>query len=180
MLRRSLPLVLVAVFIIASAGYAGLPDKQWGIGIQLNYPFTGFSIRLFTPEGLGFEFNIFPHPSSRYLDDGTELRRLELTLSGKLLYPVRQDGNVNYYFSGGAAVTFAFEQSEEDVRSGLSSPKIQSNLDDLVIAGMGVIEVEGIWLDRLVGTFEYGLSWDLFDPLNFSFFNGGIGFHYYI
>ncbi len=180
MVKRSLLLVLAAVFVIAFAGYADLPDKQWGIGIQLNYPFTGFSIRLFTPEGLGFEFNIFPNSTSRYLDDGTELRRLELTLSGKLLYPVREDGNVNYYFSGGAAVTFAFEQSEEDVRSGLSSPSIRLNVDDVVIAGMGVIEVEGIWLERLVGTFEYGLSWDLFDPLNFSFFNGGVGFHYYI
>jgi hypothetical protein len=179
-MRQVTSLAILVVLVFSVVASASLPEKHWGIGVQLNYPFTGFSIRLFTPDGLGFEFNIFPNPTSRYLDDGTELRRLELTLSGKLLYPVRQDGNVNYYFSGGAAVTFAFEQSEEDVRSGLSSPKIQSNLDDLVIAGMGVIEIEGIWLDRLVGTFEYGLSWDLFAPLNFSFFNGGIGFHYYI
>lgn len=179
MKRAALIAVLIALLFVV-AGYAGMPDKAWGIGIQLSYPFTGFSIRFFNPSGLGFEFNIFPNHTTRYLDNGTPLKRLDLTLSGKILFPVRQDANVNYYFSGGAAVTFGFEESEDDVLAGVEHPAIHSALDDVVIAGMSVIEVEEMWLERLVGTFEYGLSWDLFNPFDFSFFNGGIGFHYYI
>ncbi len=179
-MKRAALIAMLATLLFAIVGYASLPDKGWGIGVQLNYPFTGFSIRYFNPSGLGFEFNIFPNHTMRYLDNGDAIKRLDLTLSGKLLYPVRQDANVNYYFAGGAALTVAFEESEDDVRSGVEHPAIQSSLDDVVIAGMGVIEVEEMWLNRLVGTFEYGLSWDLFNPLDFSFFNGGIGFHYYI
>jgi hypothetical protein len=73
-----------------------------------------------------------------------------------------------------------FSQSKEDVGAAAGSPEIVSSVGKAVIAGMGVIEVEGLMLDRLAGSFEYGLSWDVFDPLDFSFFNGGIGFHYYI
>jgi len=180
MLKRSFLLAFGFVVLFALIGQAGLPEKGWGIGIQINYPFTGFSVRFFNAEGIGFEFNIFPNPTSRYVEGDYEVRRLELTLSGKLLYPVRQDENVNYYFSGGAAITFAFEEEETALTEGMEQPTIHSSMEGAILSGMGVIEVEGIWLDRLVGTFEYGLTWDLFDPLNFSFLSGGIGAHYYI
>jgi len=170
-IKRSFLLIFGLVSLFALIGQAGLPDKGWGIGIQLNYPFTGLSVRFFNAEGIGFEVNIFPNPTSRYVEGDNEVPRLELTLSGKLLYPVRQDENANYYFSGGAAITFAFEEEETALTEGM---------EGAILSGMGVIEVEGIWLDRLVGTFEYGLAWDLFDPLNFSFLSGGIGAHYYI
>jgi len=180
MIKRSFLLAFGFVVLFALIGQAGLPEKGWGIGIQINYPFTGFSVRFFNAEGIGFEFNIFPNPTSRYVEGDYEVRRLELTLSGKLLYPVRQDENVNYYFSGGAAITFAFEEEETALTEGMEQPTIHSSMEGAILSGMGVIEVEGIWLDRLVGTFEYGLTWDLFDPLNFSFLSGGIGAHYYI
>jgi len=180
MIKRSFLLIFGLVSLFALIGQAGLPDKGWGIGIQINYPFTGFSVRFFNAEGIGFEFNIFPNPTSRYVESDYEVRRLELTLSGKLLYPVRQDENVNYYFSGGAAITFAFEEEETALTEGMKQPTIHSGIEGAILSGMGVVEVEGIWLDRLVGTFEYGLTWDLFDPLNFSFLSGGIGAHYYI
>lgn len=180
MLKRSFLLTFGLVLLFALIGQAGLPDKGWGVGIQLNYPFTGLSVRFFNAEGIGFELNIFPNPTSRDVDGDHEVRRLELTLSGKLLYPVRQDENVNYYFSGGAAITFAFEEEETALTEGIKQPTIHSGMEGAILSGMGVIEVEGIWLDRLVGTFEYGLTWDLFDPLNFSFLSGGIGAHYYI
>jgi len=180
MIKRSFLLAFGFVVLFALIGQAGLPEKGWGIGIQINYPFTGFSVRFFNAEGIGFEFNIFPNPTSRYVEGDYEVRRLELTLSGKLLYPVRQDENVNYYFSGGAAITFAFEEEETALTEGIKQPTIHSSMEGAILSGMGVIEVEGIWLDRLVGTFEYGLTWDLFDPLNFSFLSGGIGAHYYI
>lgn len=180
MLKRSFLLTFGLVLLFALIGQAGLPDKGWGVGIQLNYPFTGLSVRFFNAEGIGFELNIFPNPTSRDVDGDQEVRRLELTLSGKLLYPVRQDENVNYYFSGGAAITFAFEEEETALTEGIKQPTIHSGMEGAILSGMGVIEVEGIWLDRLVGTFEYGLTWDLFDPLNFSFLSGGIGAHYYI
>ncbi len=180
MIKRSFLLTFGLVSLFALIGQAGLPEKGWGIGIQINYPFTGFSVRFFNADGIGFEFNIFPNPTSRYVEGDYEVRRLELTLSGKLLYPVRQDENVNYYFSGGAAITFAFEEEETALTEGMEQPTIHSGMEGAILSGMGVIEVEGIWLDRLVGTFEYGLTWDLFDPLNFSFLSGGIGAHYYI
>jgi len=185
MIKRSFLLIFGLVSLFALIGQAGLPDKGWGVGIQLNYPFTGLSVRFFNAEGIGFELNIFPNPTSRDVkspegSESYEVRRLELTLSGKLLYPVRQDENVNYYFSGGAAITFAFEEEEPALTEGIKQPMIHSGMEGAILSGMGVIEVEGIWLDRLVGTFEYGLTWDLFDPLNFSFLSGGIGAHYYI
>jgi len=180
MLKRSFLLTFGLVLLFALIGQAGLPEKGWGVGIQLNYPFTGLSVRFFNADGIGFEFNIFPNPTSRDVEGNHEVRRLELTLSGKLLYPVRQDENVNYYFSGGAAITFAFEEEETALTEGIKQPTIHSSMEGAILSGMGVIEVEGIWLDRLVGTFEYGLTWDLFDPLNFSFLSGGIGAHYYI
>ncbi len=180
MIKRSFLLTFGLVSLFALIGQAGLPEKGWGIGIQINYPFTGFSVRFFNADGIGFELNIFPNPTSRYVEGDYEVRRLELTLSGKLLYPVRQDENVNYYFSGGAAITFAFEEEETALTEGMEQPAILSGIDGAILSGMGVVEVEGIWLDRLVGTFEYGLTWDLFDPLNFSFLSGGIGAHYYI
>jgi len=180
MIKRSFLLAFGFVVLFALIGQAGLPEKGWGIGIQINYPFTGLSVRFFNADGIGFEFNIFPNPTSRYVEGDYEVRRLELTLSGKLLYPVRQDENVNYYFSGGAAITFAFEEEETALTEGIKQPTIHSGIEGAILSGMGVIEVEGIWLDRLVGTFEYGLTWDLFDPLNFSFLSGGIGAHYYI
>ncbi len=170
------------LFLYVAVAQSDLPEKGWGIGVQVNYPFTGFSIRYFTAEGIGFEVNIFPNPTTRYVEaeeESYEVRCLELTLSGKLLYPVRQDENVNYYFSGGGAMTFAFEE-EGPVVEGKDRPAIRSELAGALLSGMGVIEVERIWLDRLVGTFEYGLTWDIFDPLNFSFFAGGIGAHFYI
>ena len=180
MIKRSFLLIFGLVSLFALIGQAGLPEKGWGVGIQVNYPFTGLSVRFFNAGGIGFEFNIFPNPTSRDVDGDHEVRRLELTLSGKLLYPVRQDENVNYYFSGGAAITFAFEEEETALPEGMKQPMIHSGIEGAILSGMGVIEVEGIWLDRLVGTFEYGLTWDLFDPLNFSFLSGGIGMHYYI
>jgi len=180
--KRSVLLAFGLVALYVLVAQSGLPEKGWGIGVQVNYPFTGFSIRYFTPDGIGFEFNIFPNPTPRYVnpkEEPYEVRRLELTLSAKLLYPVRQDEDVNYYFSAGTALTFAFEEVEP-VLEGTNRPAIQSSLEGTILSGMGVIEVERIWLDRLVGTFEYGLTWDVFDPLNFSFFAGGIGAHYYI
>lgn len=172
-------LAIVALLTVGVLGYATIPDKGWGIGIQLNYPFTGFSVRVSSPDGPGFEFNIFPNPIGRSSDDGA-VSRLELTISGKLLFPVRVDANVSYYLAAGGAMVFVFTESKEDLEAGAESPEIETSLGKAVIAGMGVIEVEGLMLDRLAGSFEYGLSWDVFDPLDFSFFNGGIGFHYYI
>lgn len=183
MTKRAALLAFGFILLFHLAVQADLPNKGWGIGVQVNYPFTGFSLRYFIPGGAGFEFNILPSPDSRDVEaegESVEVRRLKLTLSGKALLPVRQDENVNYYFSGGAALTFLFEEDEDAVLEGVKPVPIHSDLDGAILSGMGVIEVEGIWLDRLVGTFEYGLTWDLFDPLNFSFFAGGIGAHYYI
>jgi len=178
-MRYSAFLAILAVLMISVFGWASIPDKGWGIGIQLNYPFTGFSVRVSSPDGPGIEFNIFPNPIGRSSDDGA-VSRLELTISGKVLFPVRVDANVSYYLAAGGAMVFVFTELKEDVEAGPQSPEIVSSLSKAVLAGMGVIEVEGLMLDRLAGSFEYGLSWDVFDPLDFSFFNGGIGFHYYI
>jgi len=142
-IKRSFLLTFGLVSLFALIGQAGLPEKGWGIGIQLNYPFTGLSVRFFNAEGIGFELNIFPNPTSRYVEDDNEVRRLELTLSGKLLYPVRQDENANYYFSGGAAITFAFEEEETAPTEGMKQPTIHSGMEGAILSGMGVIEVEG-------------------------------------
>jgi hypothetical protein len=190
MKRRVFLLGCGFVVLVALLAQAEIPDKGWGIGIQFNYPFTGFSIRWFHADGLGVEFNIFPNPSSRPVDLGEtasgpdspekrEVRRLELSLSAKVLLPVRRDGNVNYFFAGGPALTFVFEEAVAPL-PGTDRPKIGSRLERAILSGMGAIEVEGIWLPRLAGTFEYGLTWDLLDPLNFSLLAGGIGAHYYI
>lgn len=60
--------------------------------------------------GSGSEVNILPDPSSRRVDshetssgpgsaeETRDIRRLELSLSAKFLYPVRNDENVTDYF----------------------------------------------------------------------------------
>ena len=180
-----LAFVLVALYVLVAQSDLG---KGWGIGYQVNYPFTGFSIRYFPPvappvawENIGFEFNIFPRPTPRYVnakEEPYEVRRLELTLSARLLYPVRQDEGLHYYFSAGTALTFAFEEATP-ILEGTDRPAIRSSLEGAILSGMGVMEIQQHRsLDRLVGTLEYGLTWDGFGPLNF--FAGGIGAHYYV
>lgn len=159
--KRLLMVVTAVITVGAVTAWAGMADKHWGLGVQLNYPFSGLSLRLFSESGLGFELNLAPSPGKD---------ALELVVSGRLLYPVRREGSVNYYLSGGVAGRFVFTQE---------SDAISRTLDGLTVVGMAVVEVENILIDRLAGTFEYGLSWDVFNPLNFSFWNGGIGFHYY-
>lgn len=174
---QRLVITMLAASLCSTFALGGIPEKQWGIGIQLNHPFTGLSIRFFTPDGYGLEINVFPIPDTSYDPTATKTRALTVTCSAKLLYPIRLDETVKYYFGIGISTTFTLLKLEEENGANGS---IQTQWLNTVLAGMGVIEVEGLWLPRLAGTFEYGLSWAPLDPLNLSFFNGGIGFHYYI
>lgn len=151
---------------------SSIPNKGWGLGLQFNYPFTGLSIRFFNAKGIGFELNIFPQPTP-------EEHQLKLTISGKVLYPVRQDKSINYYLCGGGGITFDFEEKETPPQKALKKqPRIHSKVDKTFLAGVGALEFERIWLDRMAATFEYGLTWEPL-TLNLSLLTGGLGIHYY-
>jgi hypothetical protein len=166
---RRLPAVTLALAMVALAATSALgsiPNKGLGIGIQLNYPFSGVSFRWFFSTGIGIEVNLSAMPDGQ--------GRFATTVSARALVPLYQGATTTFYTTEGISVMGSVEPPAATAE-GHGSPVVR--VEKLLIASLFSLEYEGVLDTRIALSGDWGLSWDVMGPLDISPLNGGVGLH---
>lgn len=152
---------------------SSIEGKSWGIGVQIGWPFVGLSIRYWTNALLGVEVNFLPVPS---WDSTGKVDRLDLNISARALWRLRDEPWLDFYGAGGLAMTLSL------LRGGDGQIKAERSL--LLLSGEFGIEIDNLALllpfPRMASCAEYGITWNMMDLLDIRLWSGGICVRYYI
>ncbi|MCS6902905.1 MAG: hypothetical protein NZO41_01335 [Candidatus Bipolaricaulota bacterium] len=182
MKKLALSVVLAGIILggLAAPGKAqfeitveSIENKSWGIGVQVGWPFIGLSIRYWVDELLGVEVNFMPMPS---WDGAGKVGRLDLNISARALWRLRNNPWIDFYGTGGLAMTLSLLRGEDaQIRAERSAW--------LVFGGFG-LEIDNLVFllpfPRMASCAEYGITWNMMDLLDIRLLSGGVCVRYYI
>lgn len=164
---------LILVGLPAQAQFHGIESKGLGFGVQIGTHHMGLSVRYWLDPQLGVEVNFLPAPS---WDITGKVTKLDLNISVRALWRLRDDPWIDFYGTGGLAMTLSLIRDE--------TGQIKSERSRLLLsAGFGA-EIDN-WLfllpfPRVGSCAEYGITWSLLDLLDIRLLSGGVCLHYYI